>query len=425
MTYSDSLKLIDSLKPGGMKLGLDRIGHILDLCGHPERRLRYIHVSGTNGKGSVSRMIQSILTSAGYRTGLYTSPSITGIRDTITIDGTPITEPEFADIAEKLCSLNIKAQAYPSEFEFTTAMAFIHFANRHTDVCVVECGLGGRDDATNVIPPPLAAVITPISLDHTTILGDTVSEITSNKCGIIKSPCSVITSPGQHEDALAVILETAAKNGLTIRIPSKGTVQYLNQSLDKSVFEYDGMAIKLPLTGLFQTENALTAIESVRAIKHAGFPVTKEQIQDGLNKVIIPCRQEVLRTNPLIMIDGAHNPQGVSALADTLTSYGISGLTMIAGMLADKDVMQCMSVLAHFCKRIICCTPDNPRALPAEALANILHAIAPNLEVEAVDSPVTALALAQSDTGADILIAGSFFLANVLRSVVLNHNQNL
>lgn len=421
MTYRDALHYLDSLKPGGMKFGLQRMERMLALCGHPELRLRFLHIAGTNGKGSVARMIQAILTAAGYRTGLYSSPAVTGVRDTITVDGEPISGRAFADLINRLRSLQsgMGGAGEASEFELTTALAFLYFSMRHTDICVAECGLGGRDDATNIIPPPLAAVITPVSLDHTAVLGDAVTGIAANKCGIIKKPCAVITSPGQDDDALAVILETAARLGLTVRIPSSAAAPVLSESLGGTVFEYDGMKISLPLTGGFQRDNALTAIEAIRAVERAGFPVTKEQIISGLQNAVMPCRQEVVRRTPLIMIDGAHNPQGVAALAATLKRHDVKEVTLITGMLADKDAEKCMELLAPFCRRAVCCTPENPRALPAGELAEILEKTAPGLPVETADSPADALKLTRSDPSSPLLVAGSFYIAAALRPLLI------
>ncbi|HPU58558.1 MAG TPA: Mur ligase family protein, partial [Candidatus Avimonas sp.] len=272
MDYTQSLEYIESLKQSGMKWGFDRLRNILNLCGNPENSLRFIHIAGTNGKGSTAKMIQSILTAAGYRTGLFTSPVVTGYRDIITIDGQAVTENEFAELTGYLSSLQTNAgeDVNLSEFEFCTVLALLHFARQKTDICVIECGLGGRDDATNIIPPPLAAVITPVSLDHTNILGSTVEEIAAKKCGIIKPPCVVVTSPDQDDSALAVILETAAKYGLTVRIPSEATVKPIEFKLGLTRFEYDGMEITLPLTGDFQISNCLTAIETVKSLEKTG-----------------------------------------------------------------------------------------------------------------------------------------------------------
>lgn len=422
MTFAESERYIESLKPAGMKWGLTRMERILTLCGHPERRLRIVHVAGTNGKGSVARMIQCILSAAGYRTGLYSSPTVTGIRDTMTIDGAAITEGLFADISDELTGFqgDMGEAGGLSEFEFTTATAFCYFARQHTDICVIECGLGGRDDATNVIPAPLAAVLTPISLDHTAVLGRTIEEIAAHKCGIIKPPCAVITSLDQQEDALAVIFETASRYGLTVRIPAAGGTPYTSLELGHTEFEYDNRKLSLPLTGAFQRGNALTAIETVRALAACGYPTDYTQIAEGLRKATMPCRQEVIRRDPLILIDGAHNPQGVAALAETLRVHSVKDVILLTGMLADKDTSRCMQLLAPFCRRAICCTPDNPRALPAADLAQVLRETAPELPITVSGTPADALAVACQFNTIPLLVAGSFYVASALRSPLLN-----
>ncbi|HHV51596.1 MAG TPA: bifunctional folylpolyglutamate synthase/dihydrofolate synthase [Clostridiales bacterium] len=426
MDYTQSLEYIESLKQSGMKWGFDRLRNILNLCGNPENSLRFIHIAGTNGKGSTAKMIQSILTAAGYRTGLFTSPVVTGYRDIITIDGQAVTENEFAELTGYLSSLQTNAgeDVNLSEFEFCTVLALLHFARQKTDICVIECGLGGRDDATNIIPPPLAAVITPVSLDHTNILGSTVEEIAAKKCGIIKPPCVVVTSPDQDDSALAVILETAAKYGLTVRIPSEATVKPIEFKLGLTRFEYDGMEITLPLTGDFQISNCLTAIETVKSLEKTGINPSKEQIIKGLRESIVPCRQEVASRSPLIILDGGHNPQAVAALAKTLESFGIKGLVLVAGMLADKEVSKCLKLLTPYCAKIICCTPENPRALPAAELAEIARQSAPSTtEILVEETPLKALESALRTPEKPILIAGSFYVASAVRTILL-HSKN-
>lgn len=424
MNYSDALEYINALKKGGMKWGLDRIRRALRQCGSPELGLRFVHVAGTNGKGSTARMIQSILTAAGYRTGLYLSPAITGYRGTITIDNTAIPKQDFAGIAGSLAALlsHTDDTERLSEFEFTTALALLYFAGEKADICVIECGLGGKEDATNVIPAPLAAVLTPVSLDHTGILGSSISQIAAAKCGIIKPPCAVVSSPEQNHDALAVILKTAAENGLAVRIPSKSAARIKKLMFGVTQFEYDDMLITLPLTGGFQIGNTLTAVEAVRSLEKHGFQVSRRQITEGLNRTAIPCRQEVLRRSPLIMVDGAHNPQGIAALADTLNRHRIKGLTLVMGMLADKDVFECIRLLAPFCAKVICCTPEPPRALPALKLAEIVKKAAP-FEVMVVDSPASAIKTALKQPETPILAAGSFYTASAVRQALLKNNE--
>lgn len=421
MTCAEALQYIEELKPGGMKLGLDRMRRGLELLGHPERRLRVVHVAGTNGKGSTARMVQAIATAAGYTTGLFSSPAVTGLRETITLDGEAIPEAAFAGWVDRLRALqsDMGEAGGLSEFELTTLLALAWFAERNTDLCVIECGMGGREDATNVFDAPLAAVITPVALDHTAWLGGTAEEIAAHKCGIIKAPCGVVTAPDQDPDALAVIWETAARQGLTVRQPGTGAAPLLEASLGRTVFAYGEKRYTLPLTGAFQRDNALTALETVDCLRDKGYTFTEEAVAAGLAGAYLPCRQEVLRPDPLVLADGAHNPHGVAALADTLRRHRPQGgLTMVIGMLGDKDTAACAALLAPLCAHIVCCAPANARALPAEELAEQLR---PGCgDVRTAGSPRQALRLAEELAhGGDLLVAGSFFLAAELRPLLL------
>lgn len=420
MDYTQARAYLTALQPGGMKMGLERMRRVLQLLGDPQRRLRVVHVAGTNGKGSTARMVQAILTAAGYRAGLYTSPSVTGLRDTITIDNVPISRADFA------ACVSAAAEQQPfmgdagglSEFECVTAAALLYFARQQTDIVVLECGMGGRDDATNVLDAPLAAVLTPIALDHAAWLGSTVEEIAANKCGIFRPHCAVVTSPAQNEDALGVILEHAAAAGLTVRIPNSAAAPIVHDELGTVAFCAGGETYTLPLTGTFQRDNALTALETIAVLREKGYTVDNTAIHAGLAAVAMPCRQEVFSREPLILLDGAHNPHGIAALADTLRRYLPDvPLTAVIGMLRDKDTAACAALLAPLCAHIVCCTPNNPRALGAETLAEQMTPFCTDVRV--ADSPEQALALARSLAGAQpLLVAGSFTVAAPLRQIL-------
>ena len=427
MKPEQALRAIEALRPAGMKWGLDRMRRALALCGHPESTLRFVHVAGTKGKGSTARMIQCILSAAGFRTGLYSSPAVTGVRDTVTVDGQPISGEDFSALTERLLALSgqMGEEGALTEFELVTVLALLYFSQKKVDVAVLECGLGGRDDATNVIPPPLAAVLTPVSLDHTAVLGNTVELIAKQKCGILKAPCAVVTSPVQDEEALGVLYEQAAHLGLTVRVPARAGSTLLSTELGRTVFTYDGMILELPLTGAFQRDNALTAIETVRALVPHGFAVSEQAIASGLRRATLPCRQEVLCRDPLVLLDGAHNPQCAAALADTLEQVGRRDFTLILGMLADKDYPRCVALLLPFCRRILCCTPDSPRALPGRELAEAIRRQAPSFPVEIADTPQKALALAQTDGGRTPLLAtGSFLVAGPVRGLLMENRPD-
>ncbi len=418
MTYSQATALLEARKAAGMQMGLERMTAAMELLGRPQERLRVVHIAGTNGKGSTGAMIRSILTSAGYRVGGYESPAVTGLRDIITIGGEGIREERFAALTQRLLALEPRFEELGrlTEFEFTTALAYLYFAEEKTDLCVVECGLGGRDDATNVIGPPLAAVLTPVALDHTALLGDTIQEITAVKCGICKPPCTVISSPGQTAEALGVIMETAAARGLTVRIPNAAAAPITEEEPGRLAFVYGGRRYILRLTGSFQRDNALTALEVASCLEEKGFSIPDEAKEAGLAGVVMPCRQEILRRTPLLMLDGAHNPHGLAALAETLRRMPEAGsLTLLVGMLRDKNTAACAALLGPLCRHIVCCTPGGTdRALPGEELAAQMRPYCP--ETIAAAAPGEALELAwEKAAGGPLLIAGSFYLCRELR----------
>ena len=417
MTYEEALTRLEALQPGGMKMGLERMKRALERLGHPERQLQVVHVAGTNGKGSTARMIQAMATAAGYRTGLYSSPAVTGLRDTITVDGEAISPAAFAAGTARILALlpQLEEVGGLSAFELTTLLALWYFAEQKTDLCVVECGMGGRTDATNVFDQPLAVVITPISLDHTAWLGESVEAIALQKCGIIRPGRPVITTPVQDSEALAVILEQAAEQGTTVRMPALPAGPPDELDWGRTAFTWRGNRMVLPLTGAFQQENACLAWETAQALEDAGFRIPDEVKVKGLTAATIPCRQERIGREPFIVVDGAHNPQGVAALARTLRQLPPPGpLTAVMGMLRDKDTAACAAMLGPLCARIICCPPASPRALTGEELADRLRPFCP--AVEAAASPLEALRRAQTlADGGPLLVAGSFYLAAELR----------
>lgn len=424
MDEQQALAYLQQLRAGGMTLGLERMERMMELCGNPHRRLRTVHIAGTNGKGSTARMIQAMGMAAGYRVGLFSSPAVTGVRDTMDVNGQAIPAADFARWIALLRDRQEKMgePGKCSEFELLTAAAFGWLAEQNTDFCVVECGLGGKEDATNILPPPLVAVLTSISLDHTAVLGNTVEAIARQKCGIIKPPCSVVVSDGQSPQALGVIWETAARLGLTVHQPHRRAAIIRREDWGKLDFSYDGMEISLPLTGREQCINALTALEVVRLLGEKGYPISIDEIVAGLGKVRMPCRQEVICRHPLRVMDGAHNPQGIAALADTIGRLAPQRMTMLCGMLADKDVDRCLRLLASHVSFMVCTTPPNSRALPAEELAQ--RAVKAGIEAVAVSAPQKAWLEAEERAGENpLLVGGSFYLCAALRPIVLKLHQ--
>ncbi|MBQ3132924.1 MAG: bifunctional folylpolyglutamate synthase/dihydrofolate synthase [Clostridia bacterium] len=397
MTEQQALTYIQGLQKRGIQPGLTRIRAALSALGEPQERLRIVHIAGTNGKGSTAEMIRCIATAAGYQVGLYTSPAVTSLADTISIDGAPIPPDALAALTDELKIVGAEL----TEFEFTTALAICWFVREQVDLAVIECGLGGREDATNVFSAPLAAVFTPIALDHTQLLGDTLQAIAYQKAGIIQSGCkAVISAAEQASEALSALQKEAAALGLSVRVANTDCKGY-----------------SLAMQGAHQQTNAQTAIETIAALNEQGFAISEAAIRQGLAVAVLPCRQERLDREIPLLLDGAHNPQGVAALAHTIRfCWPDTPVILLTGMLADKNVAACAALLAPLADKVICCTPDHPdRALPATELAAYYpHAIVQSDPQIAFEQ---ARRLAK-DQNLPLVVAGSFYLAKEIRKML-------
>ncbi len=399
MRYDDAIGYIHSLYKFGSMPGLERVSQLLDAVGNPQDDLQFIHVAGTNGKGSVCTMTAKILECAGYKVGLYTSPYVLSFRERIQINGKFILKRTLASLTKKLIDTGIVV----TEFEFITAMAFLYFKSKKCDVVVLETGLGGRLDATNVIKPPLVSVITSISLDHTAVLGDTIEQITAEKCGIIKEGCKVVASE-QCEQALAVIKQKAPN----VIVPCGYTA--LESDFDGQKFIYDDCEYITALLGEHQVENAVTAIETVKA---SGIEVSEKNIMDGLKTVFHPARMEVVRRQPLIILDGAHNPSGALALEKLIKGKNFCA---IMGVMADKDYSQVLECTApHFEKIITVTVKENPRSISAKELAQEVKKY--NGNVYAASSYLEAISLIKDKP---FVVYGSLYLASAIRPLLFD-----
>ncbi|MFT9056531.1 MAG: folylpolyglutamate synthase/dihydrofolate synthase family protein [Ethanoligenens sp.] len=420
MTYQEALAYIHSTLRFGSQPGLSRIARLLEQTGNPQNRLRFVHVAGTNGKGSTSAAIAAALREAGYRTGLYISPYIEDFCERIQIDGRYIAYQELADELEQLLPyLNTGEEEHPTEFEIITALAFAYFARHSCDVVVLEVGLGGRFDATNIIHTPFASVITSISLDHTAILGGTLEKIAFEKSGIIKPGGVTITSPGQAPAVLDVISKCCAERGNALHIPQIERVEIKQESIDGTKLCYGGQPLTIPLCGRHQISNFLTAYETLRVLNTRGLDISMQKAVDGMARVTFPARMERLHTRPLILLDGAHNPAGTAALADAIKRFlAEKPITVIMGMLADKDYAKGIGNIAPLATRFIAVRPDSPRALDSCATARTASAFCANTSYFDVLEDAFTDALAH--TGADdvLLICGSLYLAGPMRRIV-------
>lgn len=424
MTYSEALENIHSLLSFGSRPGLDRVSELLRRMGNPQDKLRYIHVAGTNGKGSTCAMLSAILKAEGYKTGLFISPYITDFRERIQINNEPVSEETLTAAVEKTLPLvnQLRGEGIIiTEFEYVNALEFYIHAEAKCDVVVLEVGMGGLLDCTNVILPPLCSVITAIGLDHTAILGDTVEAIAEQKCGILKKGSIAVTSK-QDARAMGVIESTAEKLGIPILKSEDIEVEVKEISLKGSRFVYNNREITLPLAGDHQIENAKTALAAVEAVRKEGLlTISDSSIVEGMKNAVNPARLELLSEDPVVLLDGAHNPNGIEALKAAIDRFlPDTPIICVMGMLADKDIDSSIALLDGLFERVFTVPIDNPRALSADDLAKKFenHAKAVQPFESREDAFDAAYALAKG-TDSAVLICGSLYLAGEIRPYIL------
>lgn len=423
MTYQQALEKIHSLDTFGSRPGLDRIKKFLDILGNPQNNLKFVHIAGTNGKGSTSALISSVLTDAGYKTGLFISPYITDFCERIQTNGRPVEHEILADAVEKTFPILLKLRdegCIITEFEYVMALEFLIHSRQKCDIVILETGLGGLLDCTNVILPPLATVLTTIGLDHTAILGETITEIAKQKCGIIKENSPVITS-SQNNSAMEVI-ETIAKNhNCPVHKSSDLNITITSQDITATKFIYKNTEINLPLIGEHQIENAKTALSAIEVLQNK-FDITLQNIARGFNKAVNPARFELMSIDPVVVLDGAHNPNGIEAFKKTVKKHiKTENIICIMGMLGDKDSRSSVKLLSRMFSKVFTVPINNPRSLSSNELAEICK---PYFEdVCACDDVFSAfdnaLSLAQKQTSS-IVICGSLYLAGEIRPYIIH-----
>lgn len=423
MTYQEALAYIHSTLRFGSRPGLARIMRLLKQIGNPQNRLRFVHVAGTNGKGSTSTAIAAALREEGYHTGLYISPFIEDFCERIQIDGQMIAHEELADeLSRLLPHLDQEDYEHPTEFELITALAFAYFARHACDVVVLEVGLGGRFDATNIIDTPLVSVITSISLDHTAILGDTVEQIAFEKCGIIKAGGVTVTSPEQATGAQNVISRICSERGNPLIIPNLKQAHIQQEDLSGTKLIYKDQPLSIPLCGHHQVINFLTAYEAICALNTRGLTIPLQKAADGMAHVSFPARMERLHDQPLILLDGAHNPAGTAALADTIRRFLANRrLTVIMGMLADKEYRKGIGHIAPLASRFLAVRPDSPRALDPQETARVASTFCAESRACATLEEAFNDAWAHRVSSDVILVCGSLYLAGPMRRLIQMH----
>lgn len=370
MTIQETMEFIHATSWKGSQLGLERIKELMHMLGDPQDELRFVHIAGTNGKGSIAAMLASVLTEAGYKTGLFTSPYLYRFNERMKINGMDISDEALAGIAEKVKPQVEKMQNKPTEFELITAIAFKYFAEQECDVAVIEVGLGGRLDSTNIINAPEASVITAIDFDHMDILGGTLQKIALEKAGIIKDKVPVVLY-GQCAEVTKVIEEKCRECGAPLNVAEENKLVSISDSLFGQSFNYKNRSnIEIPLAGRFQLSNAAVVLDTLDVLKMKGCNISEKAIRNGLKKTEWPGRFEALSREPMFIVDGAHNPNGVKALLGCLEEYFAGKkLSFIIGIMADKDYSEMLKMVMPFAARFICVTPENPRALPSSELS--------------------------------------------------------
>ena len=378
MNYEESLSWLDGFQRFGMKLGLERISRICKELDNPQNGLKVIHVGGTNGKGSVCKFLESILLTSGYSVGVYTSPHLQCFSERIVVDGEEISEGDVVSLVEKVKPVvekMIEKGDDPTYFEIATAMAFQYFKDKNVDFAVVEVGLGGRFDATNVVNP-FVSIITNISLEHTDVLGKKVEDIAFEKAGIIKNGIPVITAT--EGKALEVIEKIANERKAPVNVVRRDDWERYHGGLDRQEFYVKGFLkdynVKTSLPGEFQGENIALTLAAIEILQMNGFYIPDDSINNGISKTVHAGRMEIISRDPVILLDGAHNPAGMQMLVDTLENeFDYDKLVVVLGILSDKDIKSMLKLLVPLADVIVTTKSQNSRAYGPSGLKKIIE----------------------------------------------------
>lgn len=411
MNDTEARAFVDSFSRSGKPVtDLSRAKSLMKAIGDPQDSLQFIHIAGTNGKGSVAEYCTNILKNAGYRTGTLTSPYIRHYRDRIRLNGVDIPKEALAEICTEL-SEKVTGREY-SQFEITMAIAMLYFRRERAEIVVLETGIGGLLDSTNVIAPPLVSIITSVSMDHMQVLGDTIDKIAAQKAGILKTGSEAVFAPDSRPEALAVLTKTAEEKGCPHHIPDMDVCEILESTIAGNRFRYRGMEYSLKMGGKHQIRNAVTVLEAMEVLRNKGYAISTDAIRKGLAETQVPARVQVLQHEPLVILDGGHNADGVGALVRALDESGIENWIGICGMTDTKDKDAAAFQLALVLRKVLCVDRFAQGALPKEELVQAFtrqHAMASPMEMEQALS--YALKWAKGSHGA-VVICGSLYLAS-------------
>lgn len=427
MNYQEARTFMEG-KNIGIHIGLDRIEALLEELDHPERGLKYIHIAGTNGKGSILSYISTTLTHAGYKVGRYISPTLYSYEERFQINGQEITKEEYTLLAKEISDavdrMEAKGIPCPSPFELETVLCFLYFKKENCDFAVLECGMGGEGDATNVILAPEVAVLASISLEHQEYLGNTLGEIAWTKSGIAKRGCSCVTGK-QDPEAIESIKRRCSELDVPFIQGHPEEAEVVSNTLEGQEFLYRGNKISITLPGSVQLENAITAWTALHALKDRGVALSDEDIYEGMKKTQWNGRFTCIGKEPYFFVDGAHNPAAAEKLAESVKMYfqGRDVYTIL-GIFKDKDYEEVIRLTAPLAKRILAIeTPGNPRALHADALAEAVAKVNPSVEVCGTLEKAVERAYELAGKGDVILSYGSLSNIGELTQLVRNRTN--
>ncbi len=419
MNAQEAIEYIHSFFWKGSIPGLSRTQELLRRLGNPEKKLKFVHIAGTNGKGSTAAMTASILQKAGYRVGLYTSPYIYRFNERIQVNGVQIPDKEVAAVTEYVKQHAEVMEEKPTEFELVTAIGFEYFARQNCDIVVLEVGMGGALDSTNVIDTPEVAVITNIGLDHTDYLGDTVEKIAETKAGIFKEGGNAVVYRGT-EGVEAVFERVCAERNVSLKKADFGTLVRKSHNLEGQVFDCGARKdLFLPLLGDHQLHNASVVLSIADTLIEKGWNITEQNIRDGIRDVSWPGRFDIVGRDPLFIIDGGHNPQCIDVLVTNIRDY-LAGRKIIAltGVLADKDYGEMYRPMMPYIQEFVCITPPNPRKLEAGELAVHLERV--GAKATACETIAQGVKTAVEKAGKDgvVLCFGSLYTIGDIRNAL-------
>lgn len=425
MRFDEAMDYIHRVTWRGSRFGLERTNELLERIGNPHKKLKFVHVAGTNGKGSTCAMLAKTLSLAGYRTGLYISPFINRFNERMQINGEEITNEELAEITAMIKPHAEAMADHPTEFELITVIAFEYFYRKNADIVVLEVGMGGELDSTNVIDTPELAIITNIGLDHTRELGPTITDIARTKAGIIK-PGGDVLIYDQNPEADSVFASVSFEKHARLHITDHNRISNVSVSFDALRLSFAPYGeLVCGLSGIYQAHNVAVVVTAIERLQQKGWKISEQNLKDGLRTVRWPARFELLQQNPVFIADGGHNPQGIAAVVESLKAhFPERRITFLIGVMADKDIPHMIDQLAPIAQEFITVTPNNPRSLDANALSTLLSDR--GLTATASESISQGVHLAISRAGKDGIVCalGSLYLLGDVRNEFPSTNQH-